>query len=49
MLNISKLKFFLISVLMHIIYEKQDNTLGRETLKKYFTQKGSHYKMGVNS
>ena len=39
-----EIEIFLISVLMHIIYEKQDNTLGRETLKKYFTQKGSHTK-----
>lgn len=39
-----EIEIFLISVLMHIIYEKQDNTLGRETLKKYFTQNGSHTK-----
>ena len=38
------IEIFLISVLMHIIYEKQDNTLGRETLNKYFTQNGSHTK-----
>ncbi len=39
-----EIEIFLISVLMHIIYEKRDNTLGRETLRKYFTQNGSHTK-----
>ena len=29
---------------MPIIYEEQNNTLGQETVNKYFTQNGSHTK-----